>query len=202
MAVRECKRKANLAVREQILEAARELFANEGYDRASMRRIAKMAGYSPTTIYLHFESKEGLLRSLCEETFAKLIHQFESIGRGAGDPVSKLRAVGRAYVEFGLSYPNHYRVTFTAAEPSKPEAQGNVRVSTGERCFKFLQTMLAECVTSRKFREADLDATSQALWAVMHGLTSLLIVRPEFAWCGRDNLVDGLLDTVSEGLRA
>ena len=202
MAVRQCRKKATIAVRQQILQAAGELFASEGYDRASMRRIAKAAGYSPTTIYLHFESKEGLLRSLCEETFAKLIHQFESIGRSAGDPVSKLRAVGRAYVEFGFTHPNHYTVTFTAGEPSKPEAQGNVRVSAGEKCFKFLQTMLAECVTSRKFREADLDVTSQALWAVMHGLTSLLIVRPDFAWRGRDNLVDGLLDTVSEGLRA
>jgi AcrR family transcriptional regulator len=202
MAIREGRRKANLGIREQILQAAGELFANEGYDRASMRRIAKMAGYSATTIYLHFESKEGLLRSLCEETFAKLIHQFESIGRSAGDPVNKLRAAGRAYVEFGLTHPNHYRVTFTVAESSKPEAQGNLRVSAGERCFKSLQTMLAECVTSRSFREADLDATSQALWALMHGLTSLLIVRPDFAWCGRDNLVDGLLDTVSEGLRA
>ena len=124
------------------------------------------------------------------------------IGRCAGDPVSKLRAAGRAYVEFGLSHPNHYRATFNAEEPSKPEAEADIRVSAGERCFKFLQTMLAECVTSRSFREADLDATSQALWAVMHGLTSLLIVRPDFAWCGRDNLVDGLLDTVSEGLRA
>jgi len=202
MAVRECRKKAIMGVREQILQAAGELFANEGYDRASMRRIAKMAGYSPTTIYLYFESKEGLLRSLCEETFAKLIHQFESIGRCAGDPVSKLRAAGRAYVEFGLSHPNHYRATFNAEEPSKPEAEADIRVSAGERCFKFLQTMLAECMTSRNFREADLDATSQALWAVMHGLTSLLIVRPDFAWCGRDNLVDGLLDTVSEGLRA
>src|ERR1051326_746197 len=202
MVGRKSRQKQQLSVREQILEAARELFAREGYERASMRRIATLVGYSPAALYEHFERKEDLLRSVCEESFANLIEQFETIGRNVSDPVDRLREVGRAYVDFGLSYPNHYKVTFTVPAASNPKAHKDVRVSAGERCFKFLQTVLAECAAYRRLREGDLNTTSQAIWAAMHGLTSLLIARPEFAGCNRGNLVEGLLDTVSEGLRA
>ncbi|HKO02638.1 MAG TPA: helix-turn-helix domain-containing protein, partial [Thermoanaerobaculia bacterium] len=42
-----------------ILDAARELFATEGYDAVTMRRIADRIEYSPTAIYFHFNDKEA-----------------------------------------------------------------------------------------------------------------------------------------------
>src|SRR5438128_3863248 len=60
-------------VRRKILDAAHDLFAREGYDRVTMRRIADAIEYSPTTIYNHFEDKDDLVQSLCEEDFARLL---------------------------------------------------------------------------------------------------------------------------------
>jgi len=57
------------ALRQDILDAARELFVEEGYDNVSMRRVAEKIEYSPTTIYLYFEDKASLLYAICEETF-------------------------------------------------------------------------------------------------------------------------------------
>src|ERR1044071_3169437 len=45
--------------RKKILDAARELFATEGYERVTMRRIAEAIEYSPTTIYLHMKIDGG-----------------------------------------------------------------------------------------------------------------------------------------------
>ncbi|MGB9204458.1 MAG: helix-turn-helix domain-containing protein [Terriglobales bacterium] len=45
-------------IREDILNAARELFVKDGFDGVSMRRVAEKVEYSPTTIYLHFANKE------------------------------------------------------------------------------------------------------------------------------------------------
>src|SRR3977135_3730898 len=100
------------ALRQEILDAARELFVKEGYENVSMRRVAEKIEYSPTTIYLYFEDKASLLYAICEETFAKLAKRMERIARDSGEPCEALRAVCRAYVYFGLKYPNHYKLTF------------------------------------------------------------------------------------------
>src|SRR5262249_41927433 len=110
VSTRRAREKANL--RREILDAARELFSHEGYENGSMRKVAQKIDYSPTTIYLYFQDKFELLRGICEETFGKLITQFEEIKRTTADPVERLKKAGRAYIEFGLKHPNHYKVCF------------------------------------------------------------------------------------------
>ena len=51
---------------EKILNAALELFANDGYNATSTSAIAKQAGVSEGLIFRHFESKKGLLQALAE----------------------------------------------------------------------------------------------------------------------------------------
>ena len=63
-------------LRGRILEAARELFAESGYEAVTMRRVAAKIDYSPTTIYLHFQDKESLVRELCSEDFLSLAQCF------------------------------------------------------------------------------------------------------------------------------
>jgi AcrR family transcriptional regulator len=53
--------------REQLLQAARNAFATEGYDRTSTRDIAKAAGVNISLISYHFQGKEGLFRACLEE---------------------------------------------------------------------------------------------------------------------------------------
>jgi AcrR family transcriptional regulator len=54
MGITERREREREEIRSKILDAARELFATEGYDRVTMRRIADAIEYSPTTIYNHF----------------------------------------------------------------------------------------------------------------------------------------------------
>ena len=65
MGISERRERDRQAVRSKILDAARDLFAAEGYDAVTMRRIAEAIEYSPTTIYLHFKDKDALIRELC-----------------------------------------------------------------------------------------------------------------------------------------
>ena len=63
MGVKERREREKLETRDLILEAARELFANEGYEGVSMRKLAEKIEYSPTAIYVHFADKEELFRA-------------------------------------------------------------------------------------------------------------------------------------------
>ena len=128
MAVKARRARQKAVLRREILDAARELFAREGYESVSMRKIAHKIDYSPTTIYLYFQDKFELLRGICEETFGKLAAQFDEIERTTQDPVERLKKAGRAYIEFGLRFPNHYRVTFMSApEPQEPPGKAGRR---------------------------------------------------------------------------
>ena len=53
--------------REKILEAAKELFAEKGFDKASIEQIAKRAGVSKTLVFWYFKNKEGLIEEVTKE---------------------------------------------------------------------------------------------------------------------------------------
>src|ERR1035441_221066 len=89
MGVVERKTRERKALREEILDAARQIFVTEGYDGVSMRRVAEKIEYSPTTIYLYFKDKSDLMYEICQETFAKLRRSLEAIQQEGGDPPSK-----------------------------------------------------------------------------------------------------------------
>src|SRR5882762_4813068 len=105
MGVKERREREKTALREEILEAARELFVTEGYEKVSMREIAKKIEYSPTTIYLYFRDKQDLIHQVCQETFAMLIQTLKSLNLDLTSPVEGLRQAGYAYVHFGLEHP-------------------------------------------------------------------------------------------------
>ena len=99
-------------VRREIMDAASELFATEGYTSTSMRKIANKIGYSPTTIYLYFRDKDDLLRQICDATFAELTRNVNAINQLSGEPLDKLRLGLKEYILFGLRHPLHYHVLF------------------------------------------------------------------------------------------
>jgi AcrR family transcriptional regulator len=168
-------------IRTRILDAARELFANEGVESVTMRRIADRIEYSPTAIYFHFRDKEALLAELCDCDFRSFAHGFVEIARIA-DPVERLRAAGQAYVSFGLSNPSHYRLMFMT--PKTTEASTIAKGNPEEDSYAFLRGIVAELMAQGRFREdiTDVDLAAQVMWSAMHGLVSLEIAKCKDEW--------------------
>lgn len=188
-------------LRQEILDAARELFVQEGYENVSMRRIAEKIEYSPTTIYLYFDDKVSLLYAICEETFAKLAKRMETIAKDADDPVRALKKGCRAYVDFGLKYPNHYKVTFiNHPEHPRDDKRHLKEQSMGMRAYGNLRAAVEACIKAKKFRETNVDAVTQMVWAGGHGVASLLITMPGFPWVKKNELIDLMIDTLVDGL--
>jgi AcrR family transcriptional regulator len=89
---RRARQKENL--RQEILDAARTLFAREGIESVSIRKIAQRVEYSPGTIYLYFHDKAEILRTLCQETFAKLQQALRGIKDDRCNTLDSLRRIG------------------------------------------------------------------------------------------------------------
>jgi len=180
-------------VKALILDAARAALIEDGFESLSMRKLAQRIEYSPGTIYLYFSDKDDLLHCLVEESFARLLEVLRAIP-AQKDPVEWLRQGLRAYVEFGLQNPNHYKFAFVvraaADRPWKPHP-----------AFEALRAGVARCLEQKRFRAGDAETISQGLWATIHGVTSLLIARPGFPWVNKNRLIDHVIDTALRGLR-
>ena len=201
MGTKERRAREKEQLRHQILSAARELFVNEGYENVSMRKIADKIEYSPTTIYLYFRDKADLLDSVCKETLLDLLNTLALLKKDKSDPVETLRKSGKAYVEFGLKYPQDYKLTFVL-RPQFQKGLGLEEGSFGERVFNYLREMVSECIRRRAFRQVDVDTAGQALWSAVHGVTLLLIDFSDFPWTEKDKLIDTVIHTMIEGLKA
>src|SRR4051794_35933768 len=72
MGIKERHDRDREAVRRAILDAARELFVAEGFQNASIRKIAERIEYSPAAIYSYFPGKDEIFFALAEEGFRLL----------------------------------------------------------------------------------------------------------------------------------
>lgn len=89
--------------RAQILDGAAAIFARDGYEGASMSRIAQEANVSKGTLYNHFEGKAQLFAAFVEQQCSrKLSHIFETID-GDDDPATTLLAIGDRMARMLLS---------------------------------------------------------------------------------------------------
>lgn len=96
-----------------ILEAARDMFIEQGYNKVSMRQIAKQLGYSHGSLYYHFKNKAELFSALVQEDFHKLDTLLFSVVNNAElSNETKIETIFTSYIEFGLTYPKQYELMF------------------------------------------------------------------------------------------
>lgn len=204
MGVIERKAREKQELRRQILDATRELFVREGYESVSMRKIADKIEYSPASIYTYFKDKDEILDCLCEETFLKLhLEKSAAVHETNGDPLEALKKGMETYIRFGLDHPEDYIVTFIlkAAPYEKPGSHATRKAKTGQRCFGGMRDLVRQCMEEGKIQHADLEETSQAIWAGIHGLTALLITQSGFPFVERDKLIRRVIEILVGGLR-
>lgn len=76
--------------RKAILEAAKTVFAEKGYDAAILDEIASKVGYAKGTLYLYFSSKEELFLTLMETEIGKLIDIIRNVSQRPSRPLEKV----------------------------------------------------------------------------------------------------------------
>ena len=192
-------RGAGDARREEILEAAEALLLETGSeDEVSIRAVADRVGVTPPTIYRYFEDKATLLFEVCDRQFDRFDEYLAAKRSGHADPFEALKACGRAYVEYGTTYPEHYRIMFMGRSDLTPE-QYEDEILAEQSSFMSLVDAVQACVDARVL-EGDAFRLALQLWTVVHGVTSLLIAKPRFPWPPVEELIESTLDMVRRGL--
>lgn len=187
-------------LREEILEVARRLLIEAGdKDAVSIRHVAREVGCTPPSIYLHFEDKDALFFAVCETEFTLFDRFMAAAVEGIDDPLARIRARGESYVRFGLENPEVYRILFMHKPAEWPEDVHTEDV-LAEAGFGDLVADVQRCIDAGLIVERDTLMVATGLWTVVHGLTSLLIAKPDFPWPERARLTAFVLDMAVGGL--
>jgi len=185
MGIQERRERDKTELRAKILEAAKELFVTEGYEKTSLRNIAEKIEYSPATIYLYFKDKVQILQEVCLSGFDALFDEFEG-AQIEPDPMKRLRLMGHRYFHFAKSNAEMYDLMFILHEPMDA-LEAEERWQEGFKTFFFVRDTVASAIEVGQIRAADPDITAVSLWAFVHGLSSLY-VRDRFKMLPADHI--------------
>ena len=199
------RERERLETRAKIMDAARELFGREGYEAVSMRRIADAIEYSPTAIYVHFRDKQDLFYQICHVDFAALAQGVAELQKVA-DPIERIRRMGHAYIRFGVSHPNHYRLMFMTPV-SLPRELADTDPDRGDidrDSYALLKQSCQQAIDQGRLRPEyqNADLVAQMFWSAVHGVASLHIVKsdnPWIDWKGVEKLSNAVVDSILRG---
>lgn len=186
-------------LRREILDAAGELFAEEGYEHVTMRRVAERISYSQGVIFYYFRNKAEILTALCEETFGGLDGLFREIGARQADPLRRLLESSRAFVDFATEHPHHYRVVLTP--PSEMDGEESVaRIGRlGKNLFDTLGRLYQDCVQAGVFRPPDPFSAGLSWWNCLSGLIVFFNMHRRSPWVNRASILEQTLQVLAAG---
>jgi AcrR family transcriptional regulator len=207
----ERRQKQKQELRGSILRAASDEFLEHGYENFSLRRVAERIGYSPTTIYLYFQNKDELLLETVQEGFNHFDQQMKAAADETAEPLQRIEALGRAYINFGIQNPALYRLMFMQRsdfyfmprfDEDDVAAGSNVPTKTTQVVAQqMLVKAVEDGITTGQLRRGDAVLMADVLWAGAHGLVSLVnspLMSPEHA----EQVIEHLLQTLINGIRA
>ncbi len=187
--------------RGEILAAAKHLFAEEGVAHVTMRRIGAAVGVSPTALYMHFADKDAMLAAIAQDTFEELLRRIEQSEIPGLSARARFRHGLRTYIEFGLERPDEYRLTFMSRLFHRTGAKTPIASNMADRSFAHLQDRVIELTRNGTFTASGAaPQIAEAIWAMLHGVTSLLLDQSDNLQTPPDKLIDAALDLLEAGL--
>jgi AcrR family transcriptional regulator len=175
MGIEDRKQREREEMQALILDAAKTLFVERGFEATSMRAIAEKIEYSVGTIYLYYKDKNALIQDLHAEGFMRMNRDM-GVLQLVRDPFEKLLAMGRAYVQFSLDNPDYYELMFIMHKPmqgmDKPEEW-----KMGLLTFEGLIDVVKACQAQGRFQGKEPLQLSFLIWSCVHGICALKCCR-------------------------
>ncbi|MCU7496091.1 MAG: TetR/AcrR family transcriptional regulator [Ignavibacteria bacterium] len=112
-------------IRLRILDAAREIASEEGWQAVTIRKIASRVEYTPPIVYEYFENKENLLQELAYAGFEILHSQFEDEKKKESDPKKLMSKLALIHLDFAIKYKELFQLMFSLERPAPNEAMRN-----------------------------------------------------------------------------
>jgi AcrR family transcriptional regulator len=195
--------------RQSILQAARAVFFENGFHRATVDDVAERAEVSKGTVYLYYESKETILAFLLLEGLDELVETLAT-AYAATEPLvatERVRRLSQAYLTFFEQEPQYFRLLMATdrgrfEDSVTPEIYGQVLAASLDG-LDWAAKAIQQGVDEGVFRCCDARQAASVLWATMNGVLELMEhpLRREMIGVEREALFQAALETVIRGLQ-
>lgn len=199
MGVKERREKEKKLRRQNILEAAKGLFFEQGFAATTMHQIAETAELGKGTLYLYFQNKEELYISLLVEGMELLNDTLKQATSGLAGWEKKFMALGWAYYQYSIDYREFFQISF---QFQHGELTANISDDLYQKCFQEglksltrLACILEEGMTVNEIEQQDPMELTVVLWGSITGLILLHMAEDhrKFMPVPLEALVDKLL---------
>ncbi len=153
------------SMRECILDAAVQLFAEYGYHAAPLRDIARVAGIQAASIYHHYPSKQALLVEIMQTHMQRLNDSTKRIISEYTDPLQRLHEVIANHIRMHTTYKAEFFIIDTEIRSLEAESRPDI-LSLRHTYEELLQEILREGMERGIFRHCDVKVTSYAIIAM------------------------------------
>jgi AcrR family transcriptional regulator len=191
----------------EILDAALELFVERGFAATRLEDVAQRAGVSKGTVYLYFDSKEELFKSVIRSGIVRAIEEAEQMVAGSdGSAADLLRRIYAGWWQHigGTKLSGIPKLMFSEAQ-NFPELARFYYEEVIQRSSRLVASALERGIARGEFRPVNVDYAVRALFAP---LIMRALLQHSFLPCvGSDNVdapayLAHTLDLMVDGLRA
>lgn len=184
-------------LREALLSAAEALLLERGLEAFSLRECARRAGVSHGAPAHHFGDARGLLTAFATAGFERMELRMQRYALEADDsPEQRLAAVGRAYVDFALDHPAHFRLMFRS---DRLDADDPALKRASAATAQALAWSLSAALEHRGVDIHTLQERCLLAWSAVHGL-AMLVLDADLSAFGVTHDKEGSARTVAAGL--
>lgn len=157
-------------LRRSLLDASLALIEADGLEGFSMREVARRAGVSHQAPYHHFTDREAILAAIVAEGFEHLRDRSLAALEGVSDPAGRFTAIGKAYLDFALNNPAHFKLMFRSELVREDKYEDTKECAQG--AFDVLVRVAGD-VAKRSGQAEHLVVL--AGWSMVHGLATLML---------------------------
>lgn len=175
MGISERKAKEKEELKSLILMAAKKLFLERGIEQTTIRNIANEIEYSVGTVYVYYKDKNDILHDLHSQGFKQLGSEMKLL-INVDDPMERLKAIGRVYLQFAIENNDMYDLMFSMRAPMEfLESIHKEDWNEGKGTFDVLRFTVKQCIENGHFKGHELEPLSFMIWGTVHGMVSLHI---------------------------
>ncbi len=202
MSINERKAREKEELRNKILSAVYDLISRGGFEKLSMRKIAEVIEYSPSTIYRFFKNKNELLGSITDKTYADLSSKFNKLKLDeTSDKLEMLKMVIREYIQFCLARPNIYKLyIFLCKLDVRDGGMIEVIGDNSYRIFSSWQILLDKLIKEGKLKYTSPISLLLLIWHTTDGFIANRINHPNLPWQSDQEEIDRLLYMIFNGI--
>jgi AcrR family transcriptional regulator len=186
-------------VRKQaLLDAAKDLFAQVGYDGTTIESIAHRAGMAKGSFYLHYRSKEEIFRALMEMLGDQIISEIQAIGQGTADIEERLTGIAEVILRFHAESSHPWLLIIMEKGLERHEVMEHF-FKKRKQVMEGINVVISEAMKDGKIIEDDPDRLSSMFLGCINGTVvriccfgEELEARKEAQWLTR-RFLDGAL---------